>query len=74
MQGDEFADADYTLKALASYIGQVGPQIKKCYKGDDSKLVVLNHGDCWNNNMLFQKDPGTGKATKHIFVDLQVRL
>jgi len=52
----------------------MSPKIKKSYKEQDNKLVVLNHGDCWNNNMLFQKDPASGKATKHIFVDLQVQL
>jgi len=73
LQGNEFPDADDTVKALTSYVGKVGSGIKKCYTRDEnSKLVVLNHGDCWNNNMMFKRDPETGKVTNHIFVDLQV--
>ena len=40
----------------------------------DEKFQVLNHGDCWNNNMLFKKDLETGKVNDHVFVDLQVFL
>jgi len=75
MERETFPEAQNTIKALESYIVKVGPLIKRCCKGDPNntqKLLVLNHGDCWNNNMMFQKDSGTGKVTKHIFVDLQV--
>ncbi|CAL8138694.1 unnamed protein product [Orchesella dallaii] len=36
------------------------------------KLFVLNHGDFWNNNMMFLKDEKTNKILGHLTFDLQV--
>jgi len=73
MERDSFPDAVSTMNALSKYVGKVGQKMYKCYKGDENnKLLVLNHGDCWNNNMMFKMDPETGKVSEHIFVDLQV--
>ena len=35
-----------------------------------SILPVVNHGDCWNNNMMFSTDDAGNK--KVVFFDLQV--
>jgi hypothetical protein len=40
----------------------------------EEKIICLNHGDCWNNNMLFKLDSSNGKIMEHIFVDFQVNL
>ncbi|CAL8123631.1 unnamed protein product [Orchesella dallaii] len=42
------------------------------YNPDDEKLLLLNHGDYWNNNMMFLLDPDTQKVTGHVAIDLQV--
>jgi hypothetical protein len=39
------------------------------YTEDDFK--VINHGDCWVNNMLFKYD-SNNKPVEHIFVDFQI--
>jgi len=65
-------DAD-AIQSLAGLIGKTYPIVQQILKGQSSnKMNVLNHGDCWNNNMLFKLDPETGKVSDHIFVDLQI--
>jgi len=44
-------------------------------KGDMETLepwTIINHGDCWSNNMLFKYDPETKKPVSIILVDLQM--
>ena len=36
----------------------------------ESILPVVNHGDCWNNNIMFSTDSAGNK--KVILLDLQV--
>ncbi|XP_017033762.1 uncharacterized protein [Drosophila kikkawai] len=44
---------------------QYAPQI-------DGEFRVLNHGDAWCNNFMFQYDKSTGKISEIYFVDLQM--
>ncbi|KAH8247817.1 hypothetical protein KR038_010471, partial [Drosophila bunnanda] len=44
---------------------QYAPQIK-------GEFRVLNHGDAWSNNFMFQYDETTGKLSEIYFVDLQM--
>lgn len=37
-----------------------------------NSFVVLNHGDLWSNNIMFQHDPKTGKTTDALLVDFQL--
>nr|XP_034178777.1 uncharacterized protein LOC117603563 [Osmia lignaria]XP_034178778.1 uncharacterized protein LOC117603563 [Osmia lignaria] len=39
----------------------------------DNEFNVINHGDCWVNNMLYRYDDN-GKPIQHIFVDFQLCL
>jgi len=73
LQGDSFVGADATIDKLSGYRPDATSLMLKLYQGEpDDTYVSLNHGDCWNNNMLFKKDPQSGKVTEHIFVDLQI--
>jgi hypothetical protein len=65
--------ADYGIEKLVSYLGKISPMVRDLYFGTpEDTFQSINHGDCWNNNMLFKKDLATGKVNDHIFVDLQV--
>ncbi|XP_072762499.1 uncharacterized protein [Anoplolepis gracilipes] len=53
---------------LADHIYQIG--IEACKFSEDD-FNVINHGDCWVNNMMFKYDDD-GKPIDHIFVDFQL--
>lgn len=58
---------------MTSYMGKSYPLVTSIVKLNHSeKLLVLNHGDFHNNNMLFKKDAETGRVNDHVFVDLQI--
>ncbi|XP_070150093.1 uncharacterized protein [Polyergus mexicanus] len=59
--------ADKVAK-LADKIYQIG--IETC-KFSEDEFNVINHGDCWVNNMMFKYD-NDGKPIDHIFVDFQL--
>ncbi|KAM0736555.1 hypothetical protein ACS0PU_006204 [Formica fusca] len=59
--------ADKVAK-LADKIYQIG--IEAC-KFSEDEFNVINHGDCWVNNMMFKYDDD-GKPIDHIFVDFQL--
>jgi hypothetical protein len=44
----------------------------KCTKPKEDSLNVLNHGDCWTNNMMFHYCPKTGEVDDVRFVDFQL--
>ncbi|ODM93654.1 hypothetical protein Ocin01_13030 [Orchesella cincta] len=65
---------DTTLNKLKSVEGRSYDMIIDAITKKDSeeeKLFVLNHGDFWNNNMMFQKDTTTNKIVGHVAIDLQ---
>jgi len=58
--------ARYSEKIMkfADNIYNIGVKMTKCH---EDKFNVINHGDCWVNNMLFKYDDN-GKPIDHIFV------
>ncbi|ODM93651.1 hypothetical protein Ocin01_13029, partial [Orchesella cincta] len=65
---------DAALAKCRPYVGRCFDVVteKLQYNEDDEKLLLLNHGDYWNNNMLFSLDPETKKVNGHVAIDLQV--
>jgi len=63
-----------TIEKLGGMMGKMFPELETILRSNlgSNGFVVLNHGDCWNNNMLFKLDSETGKITEHIFVDFQI--
>jgi len=60
-----------TVDWLTSQMEDLFPKLCATVANDaEDWLLVLNHGDCWNNNMMFLKDGAT--ILDQIFVDLQV--
>ncbi|XP_076679145.1 uncharacterized protein LOC143374695 [Andrena cerasifolii] len=55
------------LRALSSRLYSFGTE---AMKRRDDQFNVINHGDCWVNNMLFRYEDG--KPVQHIFVDFQL--
>ncbi|XP_066992702.2 uncharacterized protein [Anabrus simplex] len=53
---------EFTTKAIDSMVEMV--------KSSNSFLPVLNHGDCWVNNVMFKYNEVTGEVEDVVFVDL----
>ncbi|OXA50931.1 uncharacterized protein LOC110853581 [Folsomia candida] len=76
LKGVSLPDAEETTTKLAAMIGQTFTGVLKCLAvSPEDKVVLVNHGDCWNNNMLFKVDTdsdGKKLIKEHMFVDLQL--
>lgn len=57
------------LTAMVPYMFEKG--IRTVERRDD-EFNVINHGDCWVNNMLFRYDENS-KPIQQIFVSINVR-
>jgi thiamine kinase-like enzyme len=47
-------------------------QIMEAIEPNKNSLNVLNHGDCWVNNILFRYCPKTGRIDDVKFIDFQI--
>jgi len=75
MHINSLKEANSTIEKLQNYLPESAYILQELYKeGPHGSFVSLNHGDCWNNNMMFKINGESGKITDHIFVDLQVGL
>ncbi|KAH8232277.1 hypothetical protein KR032_003285 [Drosophila birchii] len=60
---------EYREKLVAAF-AQVASDFELLIKIDPSEFNVLNHGDCWMNNVLFKLD-AKGNVEDVVFVDFQ---
>ncbi|KAL1140749.1 hypothetical protein AAG570_000679 [Ranatra chinensis] len=59
-----------TAERLKKIVENLGTQLVELCSAQDLKLKVLNHGDCWTNNMLYKYDSDRPIAMR--FVDYQL--
>ncbi|CAH1392392.1 unnamed protein product [Nezara viridula] len=67
--GEEWAE--YADKLCQISFEKLLKRIKECGNFDDNTFKCLNHGDGWNNNMMFKHD-WEGRPVEMRFVDFQV--
>ena len=60
------------LAKLEKYKGKLFSTIIEVIK-PESLIPAVNHGDCWNNNMMFYSG-NDGEELKVIFYDLQASM
>ena len=60
------------LGKLEKYKGKLFSTVIEAIK-IESLIPVVNHGDCWNNNMMFSSG-NDGEDLKVIFYDMQVSI
>ncbi|XP_053947686.1 uncharacterized protein LOC128856061 [Anastrepha ludens] len=76
--GKAFMNSARTLQGNEEYIETLEKfnldqfaRLFKASKFDPNEFNVLNHGDCWSNNVMFQYD-AFGKIKETYFVDYQL--
>ncbi|XP_066909472.1 uncharacterized protein [Halyomorpha halys] len=67
--GEEWLE--YADKLSQISFEEYSKRIKNCGNFDEATFKCLNHGDCWNNNILFQHD-WEGRPIALRFVDFQI--
>ncbi|ODN02403.1 putative oxidoreductase dhs-27 [Orchesella cincta] len=67
-------DNDEAINFLNSHQGKAFDEVLNIIKCNPAKekLLVLGHGDYWNNNMMFLKNKETNQIIGHLAIDLQV--
>ncbi|XP_066909463.1 uncharacterized protein [Halyomorpha halys] len=67
--GEEWAE--YANKLSKVRFQEYSKMVKESGNFDDNTFKCLNHGDCWNNNMMF-KNNWEGRPIELRFVDFQL--
>ncbi|XP_065722643.2 uncharacterized protein [Drosophila suzukii] len=65
-----FKDGESFREKLDSAFTQIFLDFEHLMKSDPAEFNVLNHGDCWMNNLLFKVD-SKGEVEDMLFVDFQ---
>jgi thiamine kinase-like enzyme len=69
---DTWPGYDHYANKIRKLVPTALDQMIKCTKPKEDSLNVLNHGDCWTNNMMFHYCPKTGEVDDVRFVDFQL--
>jgi len=79
LQQNQVHGADSAVEQLSEFLddgvghGRLKQLILSLLQPDvQGKVQVVNHGDCWNNNMLFKINPENGEPKDNVLLDFQV--
>ncbi|SPP88440.1 Hypothetical predicted protein [Drosophila guanche] len=67
---EHLKDGEQYRDKLTKTFSKFASQFLKLSEYDPSEFCVLNHGDCWMNNLLFKLD-SKGEPEDMVFVDFQ---
>uniref|UniRef100_A0A905QWS3 CHK kinase-like domain-containing protein n=3 Tax=Rhodnius prolixus TaxID=13249 RepID=A0A905QWS3_RHOPR len=67
--GDKWTHLPERLRKVKS---QTQEKLSKLDPVDESRFNVLNHGDCWTNNMMFKHVEGTNTPCAVKYIDYQL--
>lgn len=67
----EYSNSDLYYDKVAKLQNQITDEILKFTEPDLSEFNVLNHGDCWSNNIMFKYDE-QGNILETYLVDYQM--
>ncbi|PNF32904.1 hypothetical protein B7P43_G01844 [Cryptotermes secundus] len=69
---DEWPGYEPYANKIRKLVPTAVDRIIKCTKPREGSLNVLNHGDCWTNNMMFHYCPKTGEVDDVRLIDFQL--
>jgi hypothetical protein len=76
LKAKEFPGKSEMIAKISEFKG--GKSFQECCKAASLEsphlLLAVNHGDSWNNNMLFRRDPESKELNHFVLVDYQVRI